>query len=231
MTYCTREAARHAVMTWHYSRTMPTGKLIRYGVWDDAERFVGAVIFGRGASGTLGQAYGLDATQWCELVRVALREHGAPVSQIVADALALLRRDNPGLRLVVSFADPARGHHGGIYQAGNWIYTGRSAPSAVYVDRAGRRWHERLVTNTGTVRQFGRLTRAVRKADVERVDVPGKHRYLYPLDRGMRRQLVHLAQPYPRAGEGSKASRGTAGAEGQVRPLPPARRSEGVSRG
>ncbi|HJU36321.1 MAG TPA: hypothetical protein VJ716_02755 [Gaiellaceae bacterium] len=102
---------------------------------------MGVVIFSRGASPYLGRKYDLDHTEVCELTRVALREHDAPVSRIVAIALRMLRRKCPGLRLVVSFAGPAQDHHGGIYQAGNWVFTGRSAGVVEYL--VGGRWRHK----------------------------------------------------------------------------------------
>lgn len=184
---------------WHYSRRMPVGKLVRYGVWEQ-DQFVGAVVFARGASPHLGDRYRLDATEVAELVRVALSDHQAPVSQIVAAGLRLLRAANSRLRLVVSFADPGRGHHGGIYQAGNWIYSGQTPAKFDYLDQHGRRWVDRLVVPDGRVRQFGRITYGPRRADCTPIPVPGKYRYLYPLDRAMRRKITPLAQPYPRGG-------------------------------
>lgn len=183
---------------------MPAGKLALYGVWQDG-KFIGSIMFGLGANKTLGAPYGLIQGECCELVRVALGKHRSPVSQLVAQAIKLLRAANPGLRLVISFADPEHGHHGGIYQAGNWIYCGRSVAVEEYVVN-GKRVH-------------GRSLRAARAADRRgpgpydnvldwaraRLDRnaritmgSSKHRYLMPLDRQMRRRLAKIAQPYPR---------------------------------
>lgn len=180
---CSHAAARYAVERWHYAAALPTGKLVKLGAWEGG-RFIGAVIFSRGASPFLGHAYGFDSTELCELTRVALRDHVSPVSQIVAAALRVLARTNPGLRLVVSFADPTRGHHGGIYQAGNWLYAGQSNEVVEY--RIGGRWrHTR-----------GAYHHPARRSAPRRV-APGKHRYLYPLDRRARKAVAHLALPYP----------------------------------
>ena len=39
-------------MHWHYSQAMPAGKLVTFGVWEHG-RFVGAVLYGRGANHNL----------------------------------------------------------------------------------------------------------------------------------------------------------------------------------
>lgn len=196
---CESKAARYACDQWHYSRSFPAGRVVTYGVWEASE-FVGAVVFSRGTGKWLGRAYGLASHEVCELTRVALRSHEAPVSQIVARALRLLQGSSPGLRLCVSFADPVQGHHGGIYQAGNWLYAGQSDPVTMFRDRHGRVWHPRQVSSNGTVVEFGAIHKRQRRSECTPVKVPGKHRYLMPLDRAMRRKVAPLARPYPRRG-------------------------------
>jgi hypothetical protein len=191
---CDTKAARYSVENWHYSRTLPVGKLVKFGAWEDGQ-FVGSVMYAWGANHHLAGQFGLDMVECCELVRVALRSHHSPVSQIVAATLPQLKRLNPGVRLVVSFADPFQGHHGGIYQAGNWVYTGRSASKTEFIMPDGTMLNRRAYTGQqfgGGRSSVGALPRAAR-----RIKVPGKHRYVYPLDRAMRRQVAKLAQQYP----------------------------------
>ena len=122
LAWCSHAAAKYAVEHWHYSRTMPAGKNAMIGVWEEGQ-FLGAVLFGTGAgNATNGRRFGLaQRFEVAELVRVALREHRTPVSRIVAIALRMVRTQSPGLRLIVSFADPYHGHVGGIYQAMGWL--------------------------------------------------------------------------------------------------------------
>ena len=195
--WATHKAATHAVMNWHYSRKMPKAKLVRVGAWED-RRFIGVVLFGSGAgNSTNGSQYGLATSgQVAELVRVALRDHQTPVSRIVAIAFRFLRKVNPDLRLVVSFADTTQGHHGGIYQAGNWLYTGITSgdrefhvngqilhPKAVYM----RKWVQSETWLRENIDPAARL-----------VKTPGKHRYLMPLDDDIRSRLQPLVKPYPK---------------------------------
>lgn len=190
------DAARYAVTHWHYSRTLPVPPRFTFGVWE-GETFVGAVVFSRGANANMGRTYGLAPWEVAELTRVALREHEHPVTQIVSQAIKHLRATNPGLRLLVSYADPEHSHHGGIYQAGNWLYTGRGVATTEYVDRKGRRWHSRQVSNSGIRVQFGTYRNVIPISQTTPIKIPGKHKYLLPLDRAMRRQISVLAQPYP----------------------------------
>jgi hypothetical protein len=198
--WCSHAAAEYAVEHWHYSRAMPCGKRLCIGAWEDG-RFIGAVVFGSGAgNATDGRRFGLSRSfQVAELVRVALHRHEAPVSRIVAIAVRLLRKQSPGLRLIISFADPLHGHTGAIYQAGNWVYVGQTSRAKLYVDALGRPHHERAVSVTGLKKQFGRYTPCMRPEDAKAiVHQPGKHIYLMPLDDEMRARVLPLAQPYPK---------------------------------
>lgn len=188
------EAMRYACEHWHYSLSLPSGKLIIFGAWED-DCFVGIVAFGRGANRSIAAPYGLDQTEVVELVRVAMRNHATPTSRIVAIALRLLVRSNPGLRLVVSFADEKAGHHGGIYQAGNWIYTGPMVQSQVKVNRVLT--HKRTVSLRYGTASVPWLRENV-DSNASWVEMPPKHKYVYPLDKDLRAQITALAQPYPK---------------------------------
>jgi hypothetical protein len=161
-------------------------------VWED-DRFIGAVMFARGASPHLGTKYGLTQTEVCELVRVALTKHESQVTRIVAIALRLLKKSNPGIKLVVSFADPAQGHHGGIYQGGGWIYTGQSNPMPQYFHE-GRWKHCREVASGA----FGKGGAIKGYKDLPQKLCPGKYRYLMPLDDSIKSKVSQLAKPYPK---------------------------------
>jgi hypothetical protein len=209
LDWCDHKAAKYAVEHWHYSRSMPAGKNISLGAWE-GDQFIGAVIFGRGVCNHLVHQFGLSTLEGCELVRVALRDHSAPASRIVSIALRLLKRQSPGIRLVVSFADPAEGHHGGIYQAGGWVYSGVTGYKQGF-SVAGRRVTDRLVSQK--VRE-GKW----RRADLTPVPSPQKYRYLMPLDAEMRARIAPLAKPYPKRERSRENAAAFPSAEGGVIP-------------
>ena len=183
--WATHEAAKYACLHWHYSKCLPVGKLVMVGAWEHG-KFIGVVIFGRGANHNMGKAFGLKQDECVELVRIALTNHVTPVSKIAAIAMRFLKNKNKGLRLVVSYADPEQGHHGGVYQAGNWIYKGLSSKS-VKVFYKGKWAHKKTVDDSG-----------VDQSGLKKKVVQGKHTYLMPLDKAMRASTLPLSKPYPK---------------------------------
>jgi len=197
LDWCSHEAAKYAVEHWHYSKSLPTPPVVKVGVWEDG-RYIGAVLFSRGANNNLGSPYGLGATEVCELTRVALDKHDTPTSRIVAVALRMMRKLAPGLRLCVSFADENQGHLGTLYQAGGWIYAGRAKSMPKFITPDGQVLHNRQVSKTGVMPQYGRLTRVPLISDCKVVTQLDKWRYLMPLDAEMRAKILPLAKPYPK---------------------------------
>lgn len=195
--WATHAAAKYACENWHYSKSTPVPPLVKIGAWEN-EKYIGCVIFSRGASSNLLKPYRLNATEGCELTRVALNKHETPVSRILSLAIKFLKKNSPSLRLIVSFADQNEGHHGGIYQATNWIYSGQSAESFNYFDASGRKWHSRQVSERGFNIQQGNIRKTKKPSELKKIKQLGKHRYLMPLDDEIRKQIQSLAKPYPK---------------------------------
>ena len=187
--WATHAAAKYACENWHYSGCTPKFKQVWIGVWEDSA-FIGIVSFGRSSTPYLGDAYGLSTIEAAELTRIALTRHKSPVSRIMAQSIRMLKKQSPGIRLLVSLADPEHGHHGGIYQATNWVYTGRSASNTQYYFRG--KWR-----NDSPLMRYLQKNPGERKT-LKKRNVPGKYKYLYPLDKEMRKQIEPLRKPYPK---------------------------------
>lgn len=194
--WASHEAAKFACENWHYSKSIPVPPLVKVGVWEN-NKFIGVVIFSRGASSNLMTPYGLSQDEGCELTRVALRGHKNTVSRIIKIAIMFLKKNSPKLRLIVSFADPQYLHHGGIYQAGNWIYAGTTAKGKEYWYK-GKRLHSRQVSEKGWNIQQGQRRKTIKPSQCKIISTKAKYRYLMPLDAKMRARIEPLAQPYPK---------------------------------
>jgi hypothetical protein len=200
--WATHEAAKYACEHWHYTKSMPMPPYVFVGCWED-KVFVGVAVFSRGANKDLGAPYGLGMTECCELVRVAMRKHKQPVSQFLALAVRFLKKNSPNLRMVVSFADPEQGHHGGIYQACGWVYSGQTVKSFDYRMPDGSRLNKRAFTGN----QFGQSSsRSAVPIGAIKTQTLGKHRYLMPLDDAMRSTILPLSKPYPKRVRSSETS-------------------------
>lgn len=196
LDWCSHKAAKYACETWHYSGCMPSGKTVKIGVWENGE-YVGTVIYTRGASPWLATPYnGVTSNEVAELARVALDEHETPTSRILSISLKLLEQKCPGIRLVVSFADPKPGHDGTLYQASNWVYTGR-AESNTDIQIGSDRYHERTVGNRYGTSAVGKLKKLLDARPIKRISRPNKYKYVYPLDEELRPKLNAISKPYP----------------------------------
>ena len=198
LDFCSHEAAKHAVLRWHYSHAMPAAKLVRIGVWEN-RRFVGVILYGSGANRHLSRPFGLEPTEACELVRVALAPgRSFPTSRCLAISLKLLKRQSPGLQLIVSYADTKEGHLGIIYQATNWLFLGAS--SQPYLRVRGKIEHPRsLYDRYGRGGQQIAWLRANVDPHAERVEMPDKLKYVYAFSKPLRRTLEAMAQPFPKS--------------------------------
>lgn len=214
--WATYEAAKFACENWHYSKCLPPSKTAKFGVWENG-KFVGVIVFGVGATSALVKRYGLKMEEGCELVRVALAKHKTEVSKILAISLRFLKKQFPGLRLVVSFADPEQGHYGGIYQAGGWIFSGQSIASDEYI-YLGKRWQGRSFRN-----KYKGLEKSPK---VKIIKGSSKYRYLFALDKKIKEQIKILAKPYPkRGGSIENDASGIQPEEGGVNPTPSLQKS------
>lgn len=183
--WATHEAAKFACENWHYSKCLPVGKMVKIGAWEN-NKFIGVVLFARGANHNMGKQFNLGQDECVELVRIALTRHKTPVSKIMSVAIKWLKSSNDGIKLVVSYADPDQGHYGGIYQATNWLYAGLSM-KAVKIWYKGKWAHKKTVDDAG-----------VDQTNLPKKVVQGKHKYLFALDDKIKAKIKVLSKPYPK---------------------------------
>lgn len=112
----------------HYSGRKPVVSKA-FGLVEDG--FLKAVItYGKPASpsickGLCGEQYSDSVYELNRMCRVD--DYDKPLSRFVATTLRMLKPLN---WIVVSYSDTAMNHHGYVYQACNFLYTGTSAPHA-----------------------------------------------------------------------------------------------------
>lgn len=196
LDWATHDACKYACQNWHYSKSVPVPPLVKIGVWEN-DVFIGVVIFSRGASSNLLKPYKLKQDEGCELTRVALNSHVNEVTKIIKVAILFLCKACEGLKLIISFSDMHYGHHGGIYQGGNWIYVGKTQKGKEYWYK-GKRLHSRQVAEKGWNIQQGQKRKTVKPSQCNIIETVGKYRYLMPLNKKMRKKVMLLSMPYPK---------------------------------
>ena len=124
------------------------------------------------------------------------------LSYFVSNTLKLL----PNPSIVVSYADTSLGHHGYIYQACNFIYTGLSAKRTDYKVKGLEHLHSAsLMDHAGRGLAKGKIhkLREIYGDKLYLVDRPRKHRYFYLLGTRkekhiMRSKLAYSVLPFPK---------------------------------
>jgi len=130
----TKEKAEPFVMK-HYLEKFPTGIKRIYGVYQQGN-MVGVIIYGipfMTASKFLEPEVKLNETM--ELKRLFIDDLGIKnlESFVIGQSLKLLKRDEPQVKVVITFADDKQGHTGVIYQATNAIYIGSGGGKHKYI--------------------------------------------------------------------------------------------------
>jgi hypothetical protein len=206
LTRATPQAIRYACLNFHYAKAIPVN-VVGYNVYNINEEWCGCILYGSGANNEIGTQYHLPQGGALELVRVALNGKQECTTQAVAMSLKQLHKDVPLCRLVVSYADCDQSHLGTIYQATNWIYVGtmmqNKADGSWIVN--GKHSHGRTISSW--VKARGGLKGLTLEQFLHKYYDPhayafvtkGKRKYLYPLDKKMRKQIEPLSQPYPKA--------------------------------
>jgi hypothetical protein len=191
----------------HYAHRIPSVSYA-FGLYQHTS-LIGVCSFGRPLSSTLvsGAINGLYQETFLELNRLVINENVAKntLSFFVGRCLRMLPKPN----VVVSYADTSYGHHGYIYQATNWLYTGLSAKAINYVIKGQEHLHTMTVTDKlgrtdthGSLPQV-QLLQQKYGDDLYTVARPRKHRYFYFIgskkqQKEMVANLSYPIQPYPK---------------------------------
>jgi hypothetical protein len=195
LDWCSHKAAKYAVTKWHYSGTMPFGKALKIGVWED-DIFIGAIVYARGVSKNIGSPFDLTQTEVCELQRVALNDHDNHVSKMLSISRSMVSDQSPGIKCLVSYADSNQGHHGGIYRADNWYYIGKTGGKR-FLSINGKQRHTRSVGKEYGTHSIKKLKKILQTEDIEYVEGEPKYKYAYPLTDRIEQKLKQMSQPYP----------------------------------
>jgi len=188
--------AKKIMIEYHYLHSLPGGTKLTFGVFLN-KQILGAIIFGVGPF--LGHSLVKEATpdDCLSLTRLWLSDKlpRNTASRVVAIALRSLKKYTD-IKFLITYADPAVGHIGTIYQATGWIYTGFSEPTPLYDMGDGIGRHSRSLAHTLGSHSVKYLISA--GANVKLIAQSAKHRYIYFLDLSWRSRLTKPVLPYPK---------------------------------
>lgn len=183
------KAIRYACLNFHYSKSIPVN-VQGYSVFNNNNEWCGVIIFGRGANPRLAGSCKLKQGQVIELVRVALNGKQCSTSKALAISLRLFKKDNPLVKIVVSFADMNQKHIGTIYQATNWVFTGIGKSTPKW-EVNGKKVHQRQVASMGyKIKDASKIFKKEKILD--------KYRYEYPLYSDVIDNCKSRSKKYPK---------------------------------
>jgi hypothetical protein len=136
------KVAKHWVETWHYSKRMPTGKNINFGVFCDGELYA-VIVYGIGVNPYQAKYLGVDNV--IEIKRMCRSEPpnpNYPLSKFISLTTRLVVKEFP-CQCVVAFADPEQGHEGTVYKASNFKLHGKTNAEVHLIDAHGVMRHRR----------------------------------------------------------------------------------------
>jgi hypothetical protein len=188
--------ARRLLEQHHYFHSLPGGTKLGFGVLVSGS-LLGALTLGAGPANAYSLVEGATPDDCLTLSRLWLSEELPKNSEsrflgVVLRAL----KCHTNLKFLVTYADPAQGHLGTIYQTTGWLYTGFSEAMPLYDIGDGKLRHSRSLSHaygTHSVQHFARHGIAVKLAPQS-----AKHRYLYFLQPIRQERLRVPVLPYPK---------------------------------
>lgn len=134
--------ARAFVEQWHYSRCLPTGKNIPFGLYHGPDLYA-VIVYGIGVNPY--QARFLGVERVLEIKRMCRSEpprEGFPLSRLIALTIRMVKREHDP-QCIVAFADPEQGHEGTVYKAAGFERHGLTNAEWHVVGADGVKRHRR----------------------------------------------------------------------------------------
>lgn len=136
----TTNIAKQMIVKYHYSHAWPASTQAALGVFyktgkghkfldEEDEKMIGCIVYGnpvgRRAAASIIESDEIDPHESVyELTRLFIHDgYGKNIeSYVIGQSFKWLKENIPQIKMLISYADPAQGHVGGIYKATNWGY-------------------------------------------------------------------------------------------------------------
>ena len=188
----------------HYAKRIPSISYA-FGLYQNNE-LVGICSYGRPVAHTLIK-YAFNGhylNNFLELNRLVINEN--LIKNSLSFFVSATLKKLPSPLVVVSYADTSLNHHGYIYQACNFIYTGLSAKRTDYKIKGLEHLHSASVMDhAGRGKEKGKILKLkeIYGENLYLKDRPRKHRYFYLIGtkndkKEMIKNLAYKIEPYPK---------------------------------
>jgi hypothetical protein len=108
-----------------------------------------------------------------------LDECKCPRTYFMSKSIKILKQHFPKIKCLVSYADQTEGHLGIVYQAGSWLYCGKTGVKYHYI-KNGIRYNKRIIWDAS--KKLGkRETEYYKEQGYEKIMEKPKLRYIKPL--------------------------------------------------
>ena len=196
--------ARKLLEKEHYLHSYPGGTKLAFGVFVGT-RLLGVLTLGVGPANAHCLVEGAKPDDCITLTRFWLSDRLPRNSESRTLGLVLRSlRKHTNVKFVVTYADPAYGHVGTIYQATGWLYSGLSQATPMYDIGDGKHHHSRSLSHA-----FGSHGLAHFRnhgVTVKLVPQQAKYRYVYFLDPCWRSGVKAPVLPYPKTNRNEYAN-------------------------
>ena len=188
--------AKELIQRNHYLHSLPGGTMLCFGIFLD-ESLLGAMTLGAGPYQAYHLVEGATRKDCLVLTRLWLSDElpWNSESRVIGIVARLVRR-HTDVKFIISYADPAAGHVGGIYQSVGWLYIGFSYAMSLYDLGDGIARHSRSVAH-----DFGSHSIEYLRNHgimVKLVEQSAKYRYIKFLDESWRYRLTVPILSYPK---------------------------------
>ena len=188
--------AKELIQRNHYLHSLPGGTMLCFGTFL-GEKLLGALTLGAGPYQAYHLVDGADRKDCQVLTRLWLSDELPLYSESrVIGIVTRLIHHHTDVKFLISYADPAVGHVGTIYQSAGWLYTGSSSVMSLYDLGDGIARHSRSVAHDFGSHSITYLGNHGVK--VKLVAQLPKYRYFKFLDESWRCRLTVPVLPYPK---------------------------------
>ena len=157
----------------HYAKSIPN-IMQAFGLYNSLKELQGVCCFGTPANNHNNH---LGSFRMIELVRLVVNEglEKNICSFFISKCLKQLEKP----LAIISYADEGFGHHGFIYQATNWIYTGLGGGVDFYRDKNNRMIHSRIMSDLRLKHPSKTRNEIANELNWKLEQGTFKHRYFY----------------------------------------------------